>query len=500
MEIYDLDTSLIEFPSQHGWDCFTIRNAIEGIGVWGSNGAGKSSGSGRLLAIRCLASNFGGLVLTAKRDELEVWKEYCRLTGREKDLIIIEPRGATFNFLDYELGHNTGELTPTANLVEVLNTVIAAGAAQDSGRSEDGFWQSSLDTLIHFTIDLCKLAYGRIQIQNLYDIVSTMPKEGEDRSVQNDPTRAFNRAFKAAYANVNEQIAAWQVTHSEEDKVRLQDESIYDIELADAVGDARLLRFIEGFFYDTVFHMGSKTRSIIELMFSSFLLRLLREPFYSLFCRCASTVTPLDCLNGKILVVNLPVKLYHKSGRDAQLLVKYCFQRAWERRNVQENGRPVFLWADEAQLFIHEKDADFQATARSSRVATVYLSQNLPNYMASMGGAKPEYKVKAFLGTLGTKIFHANSDSETNSYSSALIGDGFFVDNTGSSTVGKDFSKTFGQSHKLERLVRPEAFVSLKTGGKKNNMLVEAYMHRQGNPFNNGFNHLKVRFNQNCQF
>lgn len=497
---YDLDTPLIEFPSQHGPNYFTIRNAVEGVQVFGGIGGGKTSGSGRLLALRYLSAGFGGLVLTAKPDELQVWQDYCCLTGREQDLIVIEPKGATFNFLDYELGHGTGELSPTANLVEVLNTVIAAGAAQDSGRSDDAFWQSSLDTLIHFTIDLCKLGYGRLRVQDLYDIVSTMPKEGEQASVSNDPSRAYNRVFNAARATVTKQIDAWQATLSAADEEQLQDEAAYEEALLEAVSDARLLKFIDGFFSDTLFHIGSKTRSIIELMFSSFLLRLLREPFYSLFCRHSSTVTPEDCLRGKIVVVNLPVKRYQKAGRDAQLLVKYCFQRAWERRDVTRNPRPVFLWADEAQLFLHEKDADFQATARSSRVATVYLSQNMPNYMASMGGAKPEYKVKSFLGTLATKLFHANADIETNTYSSALVGDGFFVKRSGGTNVGNDsFSQNVNDSHELARLVRPEEFVSLRTGGPENNHRVVAYMHRQGMPFTNGFNHLKVTFNQNAQ-
>jgi hypothetical protein len=499
MKTFDLDTPLIEFPSQSGTNYFTIRNAVEGLGVWGGIGAGKSTGSGRLLALRYLTAGFGGLVMTAKPDELQVWKDYCRMTGREKDLVVIEPGGATFNFLQYELSHGASGLTPTGNLVEVLNTVIAAGAAKDSGRSDDGFWQSSLDTLIHFTIDLCKLASGRVRVQDLYDIIASMPKEGRDRNSQSEPNNAFDRAFQAARLNVTKQIDTWQATLEDEEIRRLEDDVAYEEALSDAVNDARLLKFIDGFYYDTLFHMGDKTRSIIELMFSSFLLRLLWEPFYSLFCRYPSTVTPEDCLNGKIIVVNLPVKTYQKSGRDAQLLVKYCFQRAWERRNVDRNPRPVFLWADEAQLFIHEKDADFQATARSSRVATVYLSQNLPNYMASMGGAKPEFKVKSFLGTLGTKIFHANVDHDTNTYSSALIGDGFYIDKTGSTTVGKDFAETFGKSFKLERMVRPEAFVSLMTGGKLNDMRVEAYMHRQGAPFSNGFNHMKVTFSQQAK-
>jgi len=106
-----------------------------------------------------------------------------------------------------------------------------------------------------------------------------------------------------------------------------------------------------------IINLSEKTRSIIEFSFSGFLFRLLKDPVYSLFCSKASTVVPEDC-TGKILLINLPVKLYHKVGRDIQVMFKYIWQRAMEKRDIAMNGRPVFLYADESQHFIHEYDAD----------------------------------------------------------------------------------------------------------------------------------------------
>ncbi|GAB3040050.1 type IV secretory system conjugative DNA transfer family protein [Spirosoma pulveris] len=499
MDIFDLDTPLIQFPSSYGTDSFTIRNAVEGVQIFGGIGSGKTSGSGRLWALRYLLANFGGLILTVKPDELDMWKELCQLTGREQDLVVIEPNGATFNFLD-EASRGSEEVTDTANIVDLLQTIIQAGALQDGGKSNDTFWVDSFDLLLRNAVDLTRLAYGKISVQVLHDIVVNVPKVDVARQSANDNVNAFERAFEAARVNVTAQIEAWHATLSREEQNLLQDDTAYDNALMDAVADARLLKFVDNFFSDTLYNLSDKTRSIIEMMFQSFLLRLLREPFYSLFCRHASTVTPEDCLNGKIVIVNLPVKLYQKSGRDAQLIVKYCFQSAWEKRNVKLNGRPVFLWCDESHVLIHDKDAEFQATARSSRVATVYLSQNLPNYIASMGGHTPEHRVRAFLGTLSTKIFSANADTETNEYASKLIGDGFIIDKSkNTTTASSSFSQSFGESHRLERMVRPEQFSKLRTGGPRNNHRVEAYMHRQGDCFCNGLNHLRLIFNQNCQ-
>ena len=498
MTTFDLDQPLIEFASTAERGQWTIRHAVEGVQIFGGIGSGKTSGSGRMLALKYLTAGFGGLVLTVKPDEKQAWQEYCQLAGRAQDLIVLEPGGPhRFNFLAYESAAHGGQ-TITENIVEVLKTVIRAGEAQTGGKSDDTFWETALDLLIFNVIDLSNLAYGSLSVQQMYDIVQTIPKEkdgAEAKSADAKP-KAFHAAFDAARDRVSAKVDAWQRTLSPAEQAALQDDAVFEARLLETLPDARLLKVLDQFFIDTFMTLSEKTRSIIDFTFSGFLFRLLREPVYSLFCRGASTVTPEDSLRGKIILLNLPVKLYHKVGRDCQILFKYIWQRTMEQRDVTQNPRPLFLWADEAQNFLHEHDADYQATARSSRIATVYISQNLPNYYACMGGQRGEYRVKSFLGTLGTKIFHANADIETNRYASELIGDAYFEDVSGSVTVAKDFSRTHSQSLKLERVVRPEEFVRLKTGGPPNSYRVEGYLHRQGEPVLNGLNHKKMAFNQ----
>lgn len=498
MDTYNLDTPLIELISSSGRSSFNIRHAVEGCAVFGGIGSGKTSGSGHLLALKYLIAGFGGLVLTVKPDEKEMWQELCRLAGRSDDLMIIEPGGNQyFHFVDYESSQMSGDETLTDNVVDLLKTVIRAGQEQGGDKS-DSFWETALDMLIFNVIDLCKLAYGTVTVTRMFEIVQTIPKSSE--GLQSEPgakLKPFHLAFETARNYVNSQIEVWFASLAADEQKRLQDETVFETEVLDALPDARLLRYLDQFFVDTFIPLSDKTRSIIDFTFSGFLFRLLRDPVYSLFCRYKSTLTPEDSLEGKIILVNLPVKKYQKVGRDVQVLFKYVWQRAMERREVRKNGRPVFLWADEAQNFIHEKDAEFQATARSSRVATVYISQNLPNYYASMGGQKSEYRVKSFLGTLGTKIFHANADIETNKYASELIGDAFFEDDSQSFTVSESFSQTRGRSLKLERVVRPEEFVRLRVGGPINDYRVEGYLHRQGDSIMNGQNHIKMSFNQN---
>ncbi|MBA4853752.1 type IV secretory system conjugative DNA transfer family protein [Emticicia sp. BO119] len=498
MNTFDLDKPLIEFPSGSSNGHWTIRHAVEGVQIFGGIGSGKSSGSGRTLALKYLKAGFGGLVLTVKPDEKEVWQDYCQLTGREKDLLILEPGGHYhFNFLQYEAAQASGQ-SITENMVEVLKTVIRAGE-EKNGKSDDPFWETALDMLIFNVIDLCLLAYGQLSIQTLYDIVQTIPKPDQENKASSENSNAYHRAFQQAQAKVNEKVNDWYLQLSKETQDLMDEAGTLEMEVGNAVPEARLYNFVRQFFNENYISLSEKTRSIIDFTFSGFLFRLLREPIYSLFCRHDSNIQPEDCLDGKIILLNLPVKVYQKVGRDCQILFKYIWQRAMEKRSISANNRPLFLWADEAQNFLHEHDADYQATARSSRISTVYISQNLPNYYACMGGQKAEYRVKSFMGTLGTKIFHANADIETNKYASELIGDAYFVDESSTQTIGKEFSHGRGQSLKLERMVRPEDFVRLKTGGTLNEGKVEGYLHRQGDPVHKGLNHVKMTFKQQYQ-
>ena len=500
MHQFDLDTPLIELPSSAGLDTWTIRHACSGVAVFGATGSGKTSASGRLLALKYLMAGWGGLALTVKPDDVDLWRSYCAMTGRLDDLVVIEPKGKhAFNIIDHAAGHGNGGVAATDAIVEMLYEVIEAGQTQDSGKADDSFWREQLQLLITNTIDLCTLAYNSVSLQAIYDIVQTIPYGNETIQDPTDGDKAFHRAFKAALAHVNEKIDVWAVTLTEEDKAGLQDDAAYEQAVMDAVPDARLYKFVNGYFVDEFVRLAEKTRSIIQVSVSAFMFHLLREPFYTLFCRNPSTITPEDCFDGKIVLINLPVKLYRKVGRNIQMAAKLLFVKAWERRDVKLKPRPCFLFVDEAQTFLTENDAEFLTTARSSRIATVFLSQSLSNYYSVMGGQKADYRVKSLMGNFGTKIYHANTDELTNEAASKLIGDAFFEDQTESVTVAQNFSQTRGRSLKLERVVRPEQFVKLLTGGPKNNLRVEGYMHRQGESFANGWNHIKMTFRQDYQ-
>lgn len=284
MNLSDLDAPIIQFAADGESNAWTLRHAVEGVQIFGGIGSGKTSGSGRMLALKYLSNDFGGLVLTVKPDEKDVWQEYCRITGREKDLIVIEPGGAyNFNFLEYETNHTNGE-SLTDNLVDLLKTVIRAGEEKDSGKSDDAFWETALDILIFNVIDLCKLAYGKLSAQTMFDIVQTIPKA--DEKLNGKEIKPFQQAFEEAKNNIIKQLDDWFDPLSESEKERLRnDTAAYEAAASEAVPDERLLHFLDQFFFDSFKNLSEKTRSIIDFIFTGFLFRLLREPVYTLFCK-----------------------------------------------------------------------------------------------------------------------------------------------------------------------------------------------------------------------
>ena len=128
-------------------------------------GSGKSSGSGKMLALSYLRHGFGGLVLCAKPGEADTWREYARLAGRGDDLVVFSPSAPyRFNFLDYELQRPGAGASLTENLLQLFMTVaeIAGRGAGTGGQENEGYWQRSLQQLLRNAIDLLVVATGTV--------------------------------------------------------------------------------------------------------------------------------------------------------------------------------------------------------------------------------------------------------------------------------------------------------------------------------------------------
>lgn len=465
----DLDTPLVWLSPQ---DAFTIRNACEGIQIFGAIGAGKSSGSGQTFAKAYLRAGFGGLVLCAKKEEREVWERYAHETGRSKDLLLFSPDAALrFNFLDYELKRGGKGAGITENIVRLLTTVIEAVEMQKRGGGGHGdrYWVDTLKQILKNSIELVSLARGQVSMPLLYNVLLSAPR---DPAQVDDEDWEQSSLCSQLLDEIEDKIEAGALT-----EMQRQD---YDL--------------VVRYFLVEFPGLAEKTRSIIVSSFTSFADLFLRGLLRELFST-KTNILPEFTFAGKILILDMPVLEYGEMGKIAAILMKYMFQLAVLRREVAEYPRPVFLWADEAQNFISSFDPEFQAQCRSMRGCTVYLSQNVPLYKAVIGGGDSNDRVSAFLGNLQTKVFHQQSDSVTNLWGADLFGknwEGRHSINTG--TQGTP-STTLSES--LEYIVQPITFTTLRKGGPHNALKVDAIMYKGGDVWvATGKSYLKATFSQ----
>lgn len=489
MNNFDLEQPVIEFSSENEKECITLRDMCSHLFVVGSSGSGKSSGSLKYVLQRMISYGCGGLVLSVK-SEIDDWKEYCRQAGREKDLVVVGIDGKhSFNFLDYESRRESGT-NFVSNLVTLLDNVIQANKQKnESHGSDDAFWAQSLRMLMHNCITLNMIAYSKITIPQLFEMALSV--------TNTSPDSAFEKTLAAAKRAVKAKITLLETRKGKQYLDSLDNET-YNQMLFENVPEARHLKLADQFFIDNFRKLSEKTRSIVELSFIGFLFNLLQEPVYSLFCSKPSTITPESCLEGKIILLDLPTKIYGQAAQFAQLIFKEIFMKAMERRNIKSNNRVCILVSDECHELLSEVDSSFLGTARSSRVSVIFATQNLASMHSGMGGSKSDYRVKSLLGNFANKIIHCNTDVESNSWASSLIGQAYQKEESetitnakGTITTGKTISV------KLTPMVRPETFVSLLTGGPKTGYRVTAYLHAQGKKFATGFSHRKITFDQN---
>lgn len=395
-----LETPLLSI----GGEAWCIRDAAEATAIWGAPGSGKTSGSGRALAHAFLAAGMGGLVLCAKNDEADTWRAYAKAAGRENDLIVLDASGRErFNILDYA-AKTLGGPGFEQNLVYLMQTMIeATRVASGSGGGADGenrfFVDGALKWLAH-AFPLLLLTEGTLRLSDLNRFITSMPRSLEE--MHSDK---------------------WQEeSYCSQVHVKAGDMASADPTGPDG-GDSYAMRVVNefgSFFLTEVPSLDNRPRSSIASTLTNMIYPFLTGKLAELFCT-TTTVTPGDCRDGKIVVLDLPVLTYGATGAVAQSMFKYLFGIAVQNTKIDADTRPVFLYADEAQFFMTGADAELLSTARSSKTCIVYITQDLPTYYARIGTDARD-KAESILSKFGTRIFHANTSRETNLYASETIG------------------------------------------------------------------------------
>lgn len=482
----DLDKVLIRFGAGKD-DCWTIRDAVRGTQILGGIGSGKTSGSGQALAMAFLKNSLGGIVLTGKIDETETWIQYAKKAGREHDVVIFNPESSYFfNPLDYECSRLDKGAQNTDNIAALLSSIMkmgnrAGGGSSAKGSSSDPFWELASERLIREAIDLILLSKEKLTFNNIVRVVSEAPVSGQLRKADfQELTISENEEDKETlYRYCRRHYTVFCLAKALQYNLTPSEEQAYNVAL--------------DYFLNDFIQLAENTRTSITEHFYAFAnpLRsgILAEKFGG---GTSPEVMPEQTFNGKIIILDFPVKQYLTVGIYAQSIYKRIWQQSVERRDLKLYPKPIFLWVDEAQYFLCEEDMMFQTTARSSKACTVLLSQSISNYYATMGGDSARSRVDSLLGNLSTKIFHANQDHVTNLWAANTIGKVFKSKTTINS--GKQNGASFSDS--LEYQVQPQEFTTLKGGGAENGFKVQGIVTVTSKNWSTGNNYLKTNFSQ----
>lgn len=461
---WSLSTPLISLSKSDRW---TIGDACQGCQIWGSTGSGKSSGSLAWIIRSYLAKGFGGIFFTIKPSDREVYEGYCRATGRLDDLILFGPdHPARFNFIDAELRRTDRGAGHVENLVALFNTILEMSERNQGGSGHEGevYWKRTNRQLMRNSLEILVQARGTVTVRDLYRLVISAPTCYEQ--LQSESWRSSSFCFQCLQEADARSIGA------RKDDLQLATD-FYCVEWP---------------------QLSDKTRSIVLSTMTSMLDILNRGVVRELLSPDVTNVTPDMACDGKIFLIDMPLKLYGEVSQFVQVVWKYSFQRAMERRDISVNPRPVFMVVDESHLLASSSDQIFQTTARSSRTCVVYATQSISNYLAAFGGERSEAEVHSLLGNLQTQFFHQQADTRTNTYAAELIGrtkQYFMNSNTSWGPVNwmdviiggrTDAGSSAGMSEAYEFEVQPSAFTTLRQGGPPD-WLVDAIVVQGGRRF-----------------
>ncbi|MDN5215044.1 TraM recognition domain-containing protein [Fulvivirgaceae bacterium BMA12] len=477
-----LDQPLYKVP---GTDTvITWADAVEGTLITGATGSGKSSGPGRHAALAMLKSGFGFCVLCAKPDEKDRWVKYARQAGREDDLVTFNKEsGLKFNFLKYEMersGEGAGEILNLINALMNLNEQSKVYQSGSGGNKEERFWDNSLRRLISRTIATLRLAGEEVSVKNMRKLVSECFKDKEPETYE----------YLYQMATTTEDIDPVKRGQASED-LNLWIKSSYFLQVilkmqdnisSESVKDE--INLVRNYWLKEFPKIGEKTASIVTESFMGIVepfmnQGILNEQFAG---GLSSDLLPENIVSqNKIVIIDFPIKEFGLAGIYAATIYKTAFQAAMERRKIENetNPKPVALWIDEYQSFCNPMtDSLFQTTARSSWVATVYITQSINNIFFVMGNNQPQARAKSLLGNLNLKYFASNADIDTNYWASQMIGQ--HMTDIQTLNISKNMEVSKSKAQHLQFRVMPDHFTTLKTGRKANNYIVETVAFKSG--------------------
>lgn len=455
---------------------FSIGDACQGTGIFGSTGAGKTTGSFAAILLSYLRAGFGGACFTVKPEDTEFYIKLVREAGRLDDLLIFSPEHTLrYGFIAEELRRGADGAGTVENLASLILTVVELlERSKERGGGGDRFFMQEGTRLLRNCILVLTLAKGVFTMADLHQLIVSAPQSAEELRSESWQGSSFcYQCLRAAeLANKSESVKA-------------------DLNLAVT------------YFAREWPALASRTRSSVQVTLTSATDLLSRGLVRDMLSAPHSNVSASMLHHGAILIVAFPVLQYALVGQLIQVILKFVLQREHARRDVVANPRPTFMAADEAQLLWVDADQQFQGITRSTRTAVVYATQSISTMLEAFG-PDSDNKVHSLLGNLQTRICHQQTDIRTVEYMQQLIGRSRRFMFSGNSSgegdwmaplFGERSGSTAGFSEQYEFELEARDLNSLAKGGPPR-WMTEAVVYQGGKVFPNGRTWVRTAFPQ----
>lgn len=455
---------------------FSIGDACQGIGIFGSTGAGKTTGSYAAILRSYLRAGFGGVFFTVKPEDTLQYTKLVRDAGRLADLLVFSPENALrYGFIAEELRRGAEGAGTVENLAALILTVVELlERSKERGGGGERFFMLEATRLLRNCILVLMLAKGTFTMADLHQFIVSAPQSPDE--LQSESWQRTSFCFQCLQA-------AERASKSE--SVRS------DLNLAVTY----LAREWPS--------LASRTRSSVQVTLTSATDLLSRGLVRDMLSAPHSNVSASMLQEGAILIVSFPVLRYALVGQLIQVILKFVLQREHARRDVSANPRPTFMAADEAQLLWVDADQQFQGITRSTRTAVVYATQSISTMLEAFG-PNSDHKVHSLLGNLQTRICHQQTDILTVEYMQQLIGRSRrFMFSGNSSGDGDWLAPLFGErsgssagfTEQLDFELEARDLNSLAKGGPPH-WMTEAVVYQGGRVFPNGRTWVRTAFPQ----
>jgi len=453
--------------------------AAGGCLVLGGLGSGKTKNVGEMVSNAILSGPYGCAVFSVKGDEPEDWRQRIAKHHREPDKIEFGPHSSVrFDPIAYMVATSDPE-TLTEVIAELFNSLIAVGKIYQPSSGER-YFEEAVSELVRAAVVGLSAAEEPVSVASIHDLIISLPQTPEEIDSPEWQASFCGRVVQKIRAN--------------QDRFSKGKWGDLDVALN------HLLRRFPA--------LDTRTRSNVESTLTGLCSKFLYEPFRSMFCSGHYDFTPEQLTHEhKILLILWPLlEVGRDTGRLCQVLMKLILCRAWGRHQYRPGCcHGAFLYIDEAAFLMSRMDTYFHMICRSSAVVPFLLMQNILTISGDeFGEQTPGSKTLGFLGLIGTKIFLANNETQTNNYAADQIGKEWRdVSNWNAGASEQHHHTGFGGSQQLVHLVEPTAFTQLlRPDGEQ--PLAEGIVHMSGRIFEatktpnrpRGLPYLRVHFSR----